>query len=438
MINRRNLFQSIGLGLFASPLMASAYQTHNLSETFSPGNRFRITSRTELSGTMQLISSPNSTKQLLIKGSSQIEFDETILALDSSFKVQKSIRDYRKAELNRNLDGDAQQSTLRPELRKIVILRKDSKKIPFSKEGLLTWDELDLIRTDVFPCALLGLLPSRSVSLNENWIAAKDSIQELTDLDVLQSTEVSCKLDSVNLVNNRRTARISFLGKVAGLNEDGPNQQFLDGYLFFDCELRHLSFLYLKGTSILKNKEGKEVGKMEGRYTLTSEVLPAVSLDNKVVGQYEPESADLKLLLENNRTLFAFSYPREWKVASQSLMQATLDYSNQAGLLITRDNTRRYAFSNTYLKETSEFLQKQQAKIESHQPIQNVFGVIGLESFSWDVQIAGQRVHLLYFVYKKGDAVFTLACRIPLDNKVMLRNDIVSIASSLRIVQKNG
>jgi hypothetical protein len=438
MIKRRNLLQGIGLNAILWPLSLRAADIYRLSETFSPGNRFRVQTTTELTGSMLFTSNLQPKKQIQIKGKSQIDFDETILSLDSSLKVNKSLREYRKVELSRTLDGQNQETILRPETRRLVLLRQGLKKIPFSLDALLTWNELDLIRTEVFPCALAGLFPTRSVGLSESWDAGLESVQELTDLELLESSQVSCKLDSVNLVNNRKTARISFLGKASGINEDGPNQQILDGYIFFDCETRHLSFLYLKGTSILKNKEGKDVGRIEGRYTLSREMLPAILLDNKILAQYQPDANNTRLLFESRDTVFTFHYPREWKVTSQSDSQATLDHSKESGLLITKEKPSRYPSNAMYRDEALAFIRQQQIRVESQGEIQSANGIPGLEFFSWDVQIESRRMYLLYFVYRIGQNVFTLASRCPQENKAALRSDIMGIATSIKPTGKSG
>lgn len=437
-IKRRNLLQCMCLNCFFWPFSLRAADNYRLGETFSIGNRFRIQTTTELSGSMLFTQNNQTKKPIQIKGISQIDFDETILALDSSQKVNMSLRDYRKFELSRTLDGQKQETTLRPEVRRLALSRQGLKKIPFSLETFLTWNELDLIRTEVFPCALASLFPSRSIGLNESWSAGLEAVQELTDLELLESSQVACKLDSVNLVNNRQTARISFLGKASGINEDGPNTQILDGYIFFDCETRHLSFLYLKGTSILKNKEGKDVGRIEGRYTLSREMLPAVQLENKNLAQYQPDVNNTRLLFESPGTAFSFHYPREWKVTSQSDFQATLDHSKEAGLLITKEKASKYTSTAIYRDEVLAFIRQQQLRIESQSGIQVVGGTPGLEFFSWDVQIESRRMHLLYFVYRLGQNIFTFACRCPQENKTSLRSDMIKIVISIRPTGKSG
>ena len=56
--------------------------------------------------------------------------------------------------------------------------------------------------------------------------------------------------------SSRWLARIQFAGTVAGVNEDGPNRQQLDGYCYFDLESQHVSYVFLKGVHLLLDKEG--------------------------------------------------------------------------------------------------------------------------------------------------------------------------------------
>ena len=60
---------------------------------------------------------------------------------------------------SRKMGDDPQESTLRPGVRRLVVLRSRSAKVPFSPDGPLTWGEIDLIRTDVFnPVAKMELI----------------------------------------------------------------------------------------------------------------------------------------------------------------------------------------------------------------------------------------------------------------------------------------
>ena len=72
-------------------------------------------------------------------------------------------------------------------------------------------------------------------------------------------------------------------GTVRGINEDGPNRQQLDGYFFFDLESNHISYLTFKGVHVLLDRDGKESGRVEGRFVLTPTPGYPVSLERRVV-----------------------------------------------------------------------------------------------------------------------------------------------------------
>ena len=114
----------------------------------------------------------------------------------------------------------------------------------------MTWNELDMIRTDVFTPALVGLLPTGPVRLNDTWKAAATAVMELTDLEKLDDGFVTCKFDQQPTLNGHKHARISFSGAVRGVGEDGPTKHTLDGYLFFDLESNHLSQVSMRGVQL--------------------------------------------------------------------------------------------------------------------------------------------------------------------------------------------
>ena len=82
---------------------------------------------------------------------------------------------------------------------------------------------------------------------------------------------LECKLEQVTTVNKRAPAHVEFpSATVSGTNEDGPTKQQLDGLYYFDLETNHLSYLSLKGRHVML-REGKEVGRIEGKFTLTAQ-----------------------------------------------------------------------------------------------------------------------------------------------------------------------
>src|SRR5207302_5101335 len=201
-------------------------------------------------------------------GKSAIEYDERVLTADTDGQVQKTFRIYRRIDFQRKVGERQQESTIRPGIRRLVVIRHENAEVPFSPDGPLMWGEIDLVRTDVFTPALTGLLPDGAVRLGDRWKATNSAVQELTDMERIEEGQVECRLDQVGMLQDRRQARVNFSGTVRGVNEDGPNRQRLEGFFHFDLESNHVSYLSLNGISILLDKDGKDVGRVEGKCVL--------------------------------------------------------------------------------------------------------------------------------------------------------------------------
>src|SRR5262245_18685962 len=103
--------------------VARADEAIALRETYRPGYQYHVSMRVELSGTLTLpAEKAEAPKPLAMNGSSAIEYDERVLAV-SHGEVDKSLRIYRRVDFQRTVGGQPQQSTLRSEVRRLVLLR---------------------------------------------------------------------------------------------------------------------------------------------------------------------------------------------------------------------------------------------------------------------------------------------------------------------------
>src|SRR5438876_5510321 len=102
---------------------ARADDSLTLRETYRPGYQYHVSSRVELSGTLTLPPEKGAAaRPLAMTGHSAIEYDERVLAVTNG-EVDKSLRIYRRVEFQRTVGGQPQESTLRPEVRRLVLLR---------------------------------------------------------------------------------------------------------------------------------------------------------------------------------------------------------------------------------------------------------------------------------------------------------------------------
>ncbi len=293
------------------------------------------------------------------------------------------------------------------------------------------------MRTDVFTPALAGLLPGKPVQPGDRWVAAEEAVQELTDLERIEEGQIECRLEQLTTLESRRHARIAFSGIVRGTNEDGPNRQQLDGYIYFDMESNHVSYLSLKGISTLLDKDGKEVGRIEGNFVLTrqahqrSKDLSDEALKGVVL---EPNDDNTLLLYDNADLGVRFLYPRRWHVAGASGRQVTMDTSDGSGLLLTLEPLANLPTAAQFQAEPREWLQKEKGKVlRTDAPVRLQAAPRELDHFAYDVELKGQRVLLDYYLVRQASGGATLAARLLANDQTAICKEVERIARSVTI-----
>src|SRR5262245_60706897 len=129
-----------------SPTVALADDHVRLEEGFAEGAQCHVSCRVEVSGTlMPEPENGKTSKPLALKGESAIEYDERILRIAPKGEVQKTLRIYRRIDFQRKVGDREQQQTIRPAVRRLVLLRHNNTEVPFSPDGPLTWGEIDLV-----------------------------------------------------------------------------------------------------------------------------------------------------------------------------------------------------------------------------------------------------------------------------------------------------
>jgi hypothetical protein len=412
-----------------------------LREEFPAGYQYRVSVRVEMDGMLSLPPEKGraASKPLPVTGTSAIDYDERVLAASAEGQVQKTARIYRRIDFERKIGGRAQQNTIRPAVRRLVVLRHKNVEVPFSPDGPLIWNEIDLVRTDVFTPALTGLLPDKPVRPGDRWTASPQAIQELTDMERIAEGQVECRFELITMLAQRRYARVAFAGTVRGVNEDGPNRQQLDGYYLFEIQAPHLGYLYLKGINSLLDKDGKELGKVEGRFVLTRQAnTRSADLSEKAwkgIG-VEPNADNTLLLYDNPELGVRLLYPRRWRVAGVRGRQLALDETNGSGLLLTLEPAGRVPTGRQFQTEVRDWLQKNQAKVSHMDAVRRLPGAVHeLEHFFCDVELAGKRVILDYAVIIQAQGGATLAARLLPADQAVLQEDVARIARSVTITR---
>jgi hypothetical protein len=412
----------------------------SLEEKFTVGTIYHVRTRVELSGTLTPPPPKGKTpKAIRVQGTSAIEYDERVLDVGSKGEVGKTIRIYRKLDFRRTLAGQPQELSLRPGVRRQVVLRRGHTEVPFSPDGPLTWGEIDAVRTDVFTPALAGLLPGKPVSVGERWSANTAAVQELTDLEKVEDGKLECRLDRLLTVGKKRLARVTFTGMVKGVGEDGPVHHRLNGHFHFDRDANFLADLTLTGVTMLVDKDEKEVGRIEGRFALMREPgsksgeLTEASLRGV---KLEPDAENTQLLYDNPDLGVRFLHSRRWRIGRVTGLQIALDASDGSGLVITLDPPGQGPTATAFLDESRGWLNKQQAKLTKVYTPRRLRSNPSLDGFALEVKMKDQDLWMDYYVTAQANGSATVAARLLRTDLADLRKEVDRLARSLVITKR--
>jgi hypothetical protein len=416
--------------LLLVPGVASAQEVVTLRETFAPGYHYHVSCRVRIQGELTL---PD--KAMKVDGQSRVEYDERVLS-EKNQRVERTIRLFRVLDFERKVGDNAQKSSLRPAVSRMVLLRHENFEIPFSDGGPLKLNEIELVRTDVFTPALMGLLPTEATARGKTWNAQNEAIRELTDLEKIEQGSLVCRFEGVEAVVGRPQARVAFKGAVQGVGEDGPARHDIDGFLYFDLTGRYLSYVSLKGTHYLLDNKGVPKGKVEGTFVLTRQpTQPVPELSDAAIRTLpqEPTLQNTMLLFEDDEMRLKFLYPRRWRVARIDGPQMTLEEKGGNGLLITCDVSSKLPTGAQYQQETKDWLLRKKAEVSTMSPPQRVDNSPNLEHFQVDAKVDGQPVVLDYYVTRGRIGGATLAARFTPRDAKELQSDVRLIARTLQM-----
>jgi len=405
------IFTWVFLLVSAQPLPAEAL----VEERFQVGQGWKVKSRSEISGTLHLPApGGKSTRSLLVNGESALEYEEAILAMGNGGGVNRSVRLYKRADLKRKMGDQNQSSGIRQQVRKVVVVRQGSQEVPFSPDGPLTLNEIEMVRTDLFTPALAGLLPGKVVAPGASWEAKPEALRELTDLVRVDEGKLECTLAEFQNIQNQQVARIRFSGKVTGANQDGPCTQELDGQAYFDLNSKHLAYLSLNGKHMLPGGVGYPASTLQGRFVLTRERLEGPGELGAVQpgdSKFEP-GEDNTLLVEELPNL-RLEYPRRWKFIQGGVRQITLDGADGSGVLITLEPAGRVPAAAVYQAESRTFLEKGGHRVVGGETPQMLSAEVA--RFTLEAEKDGKRIHLEYYVRNTQLGGILLAARFPGD-----------------------
>jgi hypothetical protein len=417
---------------------ARADEPVRLIDQAPAGAEYRVVSASTISGELLTpIAKDKPPERIKIAGRSSIDYVEKILAVDAKEADFKSLRVYEKIDFRKTAGDRTDESTLRPAVRRLVMMKKGAHKAPFSPDGPLLWAEIDLLRTDVVVPALAGLLPGNAVSPGDTWRASPAAVAELTDLEEVKEGNLVCTLDKVLASGPRKVAQVSFAGTLSGVNEDGPTRQKLSGRVLVDLTAQCITFLKVDGEHFLLDADGKEAGKVAGTFEFSR--IPVTG--QAALADAALKGLDLTATPENTRLLHdtiesgvRFLHHRNWRVVRMAGRQLTLDETDGAGLLLTLDTADGVPTAARYLREALKELQDRGAKIRDRVGPDRI--AEGVDRFLIETEIGKDRVTMVYYVIVRDKGAATLAARVPTPHREARLKELDGLARSFAVTRR--
>lgn len=414
-----------------------------LRESLQEGVAYRVETTVRLQGRLSVPGSKaGEQREAVLRGEGRMAYTERILTPWAKEGGIRTVRKYHEVMMRRTADDNVQEATIRPGVRRLVMLAQQGQRAPFSPDGPLTWNELDLVRTDPFlPAVLPGLLSSQPVSPGDSWKATTLAVRELTDLDTITAGELRVELIGPAQVQGKPLWRLRLSGEVRGNNADGRHVHRLEGTIYYDAGWPGVVYLSLKGTHQLLDEKGQAAGSIEGYFTLARNPvreLPAELSDASLAQHMLAPTAENTLLLFEDATMgLRFCYPRGWRVGMVRGRQVTLDHAHGAGILFTLEKANQVPSVEAYFKEVAAFLEQRQArwqKVHGPQAVQGESGMFG--RFGVQAHFGQVEERLEYAVYRQAERGVTAAARLPAAQAEQLLPEVERVFQSVRLMQR--
>jgi hypothetical protein len=420
--------------LFAPVAMAG--EPVKLVEKAKPDSEFRVISSSSIDGYLLApVATDKPPERINVRGKSTIDYAERILKADPREADHKTLRVYEKIEFRKTAGDRTDEMTLRPAVRALVMMKRGDKKLPFSPDGPLMWGELDLVRRDFMVSALAGLLPDRAVRPGETWTASRGSAVELTDMEEIESGELTCKLERVTANGARTTAEVTFSGTLAGVDEDGRSRHKLTGKLLVDLTAECICFLKVDGEHYKLDEAGKDAGKITGTFAMTRErVSGNKRLAEAAAKPVDPSEENTRLLYDSDEAGIAFIHPRQWHVKRIQGRQIIVDGPRGAGLLITLDTAEKVPAAGAYMLEARKDLERRGAQVTGRRGPDRV--AEGVDTFTLEVDFGKESVTMAYFVIRQDRGGATFAARVPAADREARLKELERIARSFAVTRR--
>jgi hypothetical protein len=292
-----------------------AAQTCPLVEVVKPGDCFRYSLETRLTGEISFQKESGAAKVKLAAQASHV-FPERVLVAPGSI-IHKTARSYEAARMSVERGGDRSAWELRPARKLIVAQRHKEQPLAYSPAGALYRNELGLVSGHFDTLALAGLLPGKEVKVGEKWKVSNLVAQALCGLEGLTENKLEGVLEKVS----GDTATFIVNGPAAGVETGAMVKLMVDAAATFDLKAKRLTRVVWRQTSQRDQGPVSPASTLDVTVTLDRKpvALPAELNDVALVSVpdgFAPPGPMTNLEYRDPKGRFALLHPRDWHLTA--------------------------------------------------------------------------------------------------------------------------
>ncbi len=258
----------------AASLPVQAADRYLLAEDSASTTTWKVELRVAGDGTLEFQPAVGSAKPVTHSIRLDAAFDFIERRLEAAGRDEaawRALRQYETARSEVHVGDRPTVPQLRAERRRLVVRADRAGLLPYSPDGPLTSQEVELLPSLGDPMLVAALLPGREVVIGETWNPAPWVCPAIAGTEVSFNSAVTCRLERVEA----GVATISIEGTVSGAAKGATSETKLSGTLQFDVERK--SVVAAKLTQAEKRSVGPVAPGMTLNLTAELQRSPAPS-----------------------------------------------------------------------------------------------------------------------------------------------------------------
>lgn len=307
-------------------------KTYRLHEATTDNRTYTIQQSLSLSGTLFATQPKAKPLPLKLAAAAQLAYRERRLTGRGRDALAfRSLRYYDTATVRATVAKNVTTRKINANHRLIVAQGTAGSPVFYSPSGAMSYDELELLAMPGDNLALLALLPTKNISLNEKWTPPTWAIQMLAGVEAAEKATATCQFISIT----KQQARVTFTGTISGARDGAATSVSFSGYFLYDLNKKYLQYAELRQTE--KSREGPIAPAM----TVTAKIVlkrsiaknegPLKASQIKKI-RLEPTARELQIQFELTKK-FRLHHSRNWHTFHQTESEVILRRMNRGNFI---------------------------------------------------------------------------------------------------------